>query len=88
MSELSRTLFLSRPSIYAQVRRIEEIMGAPLSGAEIRTALHVAVTTDSFRLPLSPDPSALIDAVLRKYAPDTMSRTTRSGGCTGCPSPN
>lgn len=47
VAELARTLFLSRPSVYARIRRIEEIIGSSLSRIDIRMGLYVALLAES-----------------------------------------
>ena len=44
IAELSRALHLSRPSVYARLRRIEKGLGRELTDADTMTSLHLAVT--------------------------------------------
>ncbi|GAA1497068.1 PucR family transcriptional regulator [Paeniglutamicibacter kerguelensis] len=44
IAELSRALHLSRPSVYARLRRIEKVQGRELTDADTMTSLHLAVT--------------------------------------------
>lgn len=44
ITELSRALHLSRPSVYARLRRIEKVLGRELTDADTMTSLHLAVT--------------------------------------------
>ena len=44
IAELSRALHLSRPSVYARLRRIEKVLGRELTDADTMTSLHLAVT--------------------------------------------
>lgn len=42
-AELARTGYLSRPTLYARLAKLEQLLGVPLDDAESRTSLHVAV---------------------------------------------
>ncbi|GAA1869108.1 PucR family transcriptional regulator [Paeniglutamicibacter psychrophenolicus] len=44
VTEISRALHLSRPSVYARMRRIEKVLGHELTDADTMTSLHLAVT--------------------------------------------
>lgn len=44
ITEMSRALHLSRPSVYARLRRIEKVLGHELTDADTMTSLHLAVT--------------------------------------------
>lgn len=44
VTEVARTVHLSRPRVYARIRRIEEEWGLHLDDAEVRTSLHLALT--------------------------------------------
>lgn len=44
ITEMSRELHLSRPSVYARLRRIEKVLGHQLTDADTMTSLHLAVT--------------------------------------------
>lgn len=44
ITEMSRALHLSRPSVYARLRRIEKVLGYELTDADTMTSLHLAVT--------------------------------------------
>lgn len=47
IAELARALFLSRPSVYARIRRIEEIIGGSLDRVDVRIGLYVAILVDA-----------------------------------------
>lgn len=47
VAELSRCLFLSRPSVYARVRRVEQLLQRSLGDAEVRLSLHLALAADA-----------------------------------------
>lgn len=47
VAELSRILFLSRPSVYARVRRVEQLLQRSLGDAEVRMSLHLALAADA-----------------------------------------
>ncbi|MFJ2350649.1 PucR family transcriptional regulator [Glutamicibacter sp. NPDC087673] len=44
IAELSRMIHLSRPSIYARIRRLQEGFGLDMENADTRTSLHLALT--------------------------------------------
>jgi purine catabolism regulator len=46
---LARTGYLSRPTLYARLARLEEILGVDLDDAESRTSLHVALLLHRLR---------------------------------------
>ena len=48
-SALAAHLHMSRPSLYAKLSRIEEILGVDLSDGETVTSLHVALLTTERR---------------------------------------
>jgi len=47
---LARTGYVSRPTLYARLARLEEQLGVDLADAESRTSLHVAVLLHDLRL--------------------------------------
>lgn len=47
---LARTGYVSRPTLYARLARLEERLGVDLTDAESRTSLHVAVLLHDLRL--------------------------------------
>jgi purine catabolism regulator len=46
---LARTGYLSRPTLYARLARLEELLGVDLDDAESRTSLHVALILHRLR---------------------------------------
>lgn len=48
VAEVARAVFLSRPSVYARLNRIEEIVGASLSSVDTRMGLYVALLADDY----------------------------------------
>ena len=46
---LARTGYLSRPTLYARLARLEELLGVDLDDAESRTSLHVALLLHRLR---------------------------------------
>ncbi|MET3919411.1 PucR family transcriptional regulator [Arthrobacter sp. UYEF20] len=46
---LARTGYLSRPTLYARLARLEELLGVDLEDAESRTSLHVALLLHRLR---------------------------------------
>lgn len=44
VTEVARAVHLSRPRVYARIRRIEDEWGLHLDDAEVRTSLHLALT--------------------------------------------
>jgi purine catabolism regulator len=47
---LARTGYMSRPTLYAKLARLEERLGVDLADAESRTSLHVALLLHDLRL--------------------------------------
>lgn len=48
IAEVARAVFLSRPSVYARLNRIEEIVGASLGSVDTRMGLYVALLADEY----------------------------------------
>ena len=48
-SALARTSYLSRPTLYARLSRLEELLAVDLDDAESRTSLHVALLVHRLR---------------------------------------
>lgn len=48
IAELARAVFLSRPSVYARLHRVEEILGASLNHVDTRMGLYLALLSDSY----------------------------------------
>ena len=46
---LARTSYLSRPTLYARLSRLEDLLGVNLDDAESRTSLHVALLVHRLR---------------------------------------
>lgn len=47
IAEVARTVYLSRPSVYARLNRIEEFIGSNLSNVDTRTGLYIALLADA-----------------------------------------
>lgn len=68
MAQLAQRFFLSRPSAYARLRRVESILGSPLSNLDTRAAVHLAITFHSF-LELDPESVAQVQTEPRAARP-------------------
>ncbi|WP_449279694.1 PucR family transcriptional regulator [Leucobacter sp. GX0328] len=47
IAEVARAVYLSRPSVYARLNRIEAVIGSSLGSADTRTGLYVALLADA-----------------------------------------
>lgn len=48
-AEVARSLYLSRPTLYSRISRLEKTLGASLDDPESRISLHVALLAHDFR---------------------------------------